>query len=996
MDDGKCGKKTCEAKGRDCPEGYVCDEKKRLCVCDPGCFQEGNEALTCFADRNKGGRVHVCNNSWGSQGLGTKGYCTGVGNQAHCACDPECSSDAKCGDDNGCNGKCDGECEDGKVCVEGSCTDAVPVPDEPKNPTNPTNPTDGTSGGSMSNTDECKPDCTNKACSEDNGCNKGVKCGCPSGLICALNKCVAPAKDTPAATSAAVKCVPGEKKCALDESAVLQCNTAGTGWSESTPCLAGCAGGKCVEQPQTVKPQPIPGCATFTGIKNPGDYECTLGIPDSLDKCELVSGSYQWKQYACSEVAKPAAIDYCNSYCGGTEVTAKADAPISGCVNLGQPCSTKDEGHRACDCGGHGYFDLCSSLTRVWSYSAETDRTCLKPAATNTVNTVSKVFKCLKADGKTFAKAGDACDTSWAGSCGWDGANHCYCKDDGTFAFNNNLADYCKKCMAREIDTNVCSCADITKSNSWVKMGGRVCGTGKTQNISFLCKTPGEAMVEEPCVNGGFCNKDGCGEEKTSCSDLTDAIADVIEKINSGVAHFASQSKASAKFKYHASSSSGYWADSQKMADEINVLEKNGVFQNVKNKAAKFKDPAKFDIACTSPQTVPWCSEQNKQVYRCVEGPIKNAGCYVWDWVMGGGDDCTKNSAGDYCQYEKKETLNSNGDVTGSEYVVDKATGKRNAVGKCAMETKVITFPLGNKIVSHVLGIQGTSLTEKLTTDSKPDYCTADCYFCEGAGCAIGSRLLASTKLNNISSNIFSADYTVKTIMGRNAASFQCTAQCWNGEVETAAVKSNAVSTAAPAPVVAPVVAPVIKKMMEIPIGDLYTCLFFKSSCTVQEAEVLLEYYDCRSSSACGQYQKVVVESSDLAELKARIEKCAKTPDSSCTGGSSTGTTAASGTSFSAGSTTTNLCNATDKNGAKLTGAKCAADGKCYYAARGQACGGQSIVCQATVNKSLYQCFGNVVKSLAVTADGLDCDYLKTVQTCASNQKCDTVSGACK
>ena len=162
------------------------------------------------------------------------------------------------------------------------------------------------------------------------------------------------------------------------------------------------------------------------------------------------------------------------------------------------------------------------------------------------------------------------------------------------------------------------------------------------------------------------------------------------------------------------------------------------------------------------------------------------------------------------------------------------------------------------------------------------------------------------------------------------------------------------------------------------------------------------------------------------AALKARIEKCTKTPDSNCTGGgtssgsfstgskpatsvgvgektgtsfstgtnpaSSAGTGAIPGTSFKAGAAV-NTCNTTDKNGAKLTGAKCAGDGKCYYAARGQACGTYSIYCQATANKPLYQCLGNVLKLLVVTADGLNCDYLKTVQTCAANQKCGVVNG---
>ena len=91
----------------------------------------------------------------------------------------------------------------------------------------------------------------------------------------------------------------------------------------------------------------------------------------------------------------------------------------------------------------------------------------------------------------------------------------------------------------------------------------------------------------------------------------------------------------------------------------------------------------------------------------------------------------------------------------------------------------------------------------------------------------------------------------------------------------------------------------------------------------------------------------------------------------------------------------TAACDIRDQNGAKITGQKCAADGKCYYAARQQACGPFSTYCVGNANKPFYQCFRNVLKSLLVTPDGTDCDYLNTVKTCANGQKCDDKTGTC-
>ena len=257
------------------------------------------------------------------------------------------------------------------------------------------------------------------------------------------------------------------------------------------------------------------------------------------------------------------------------------------------------------------------------------------------------------------------CDPSKTQTCAWfvGTANHCFC-DNGQFKVTSDIKEYCGLCGW---DTKACDC---NYNGSAFAVGKIFCGIDKSQNVSFSCKTPPKTTVEA-CINGSVCGtKNGCGAETPACTDLTNDIIDVVGQINSGTTHFASQSKASTKFKIHASSSSNYWTDSQSLADEINNLEKKGVFENVKNSAAKLKKISgfgKLSVACASPKITPWCSEESAQVYTCAEGPL--SGCYVWNWVMGGSKNCSRNSDGDYCQYTKNAS-----------------TGEKIAAGACSGE----------------------------------------------------------------------------------------------------------------------------------------------------------------------------------------------------------------------------------------------------------------------------------------------------------------------
>jgi hypothetical protein len=718
-------------------------------------------------------------------------------------------------------------------------------------------------------------------------------------------------------------------------------------------CTAGktCLNGKCVESnPVTAHPgsnqtdKPV-GCASSIGLQPPGSYQCTIGATNSLDKCELVSKIYQWKPYKCIDLGKKEAIDYCNKYCGGI------GTDISGCATLGQHCD--HQGARECDCDGV-YFDVCGA---VWGRSGDEDPTlCKKPAATNTVtntvDTVSKGSKCLKADGKTFAKAGDACNTSWLGACGWDGVNHCYCKDDGTFAFDNVLTKYCKKCSNFEKNTTVCSCPDVTKTDgSRVEFGGERCGSGRLLGTSFICDNPGNGMTAKLCLNGSVCSANGCGNENPTCAEFTNAVQNVINGFNNNHIY---DSMPSGNGTY-SKTKNGYYVSDASLFRDINILADKNVFKAVVNNYKNFPNPDKTDIACINPNTIPQCSEENRQAYHCVASPV-GQGCYVWDWLTGGSKPCLNQINGKYCDYAN-------------------ANGTQVLTGECAK----------NKILSHVLTFDAAknSLTETIKTLSNPDSCTANCFYSKGDGCDFSSSaattgtLVSKQKINS-SGNEASITYQVAKIMDKGSARFQCEAQCATGSDETSFVKSNLLSTAN------------------------------AQSCSNELLSwVNSQFHSGASGNPFNNYNPVT-ESNDLkAGVYANFNKSDMgTGNGAGTGiGTGTGTSNASGFSVPQltaeqqkeqliAGVSSNFCNLTDKNGTKVTGQVCATDNnKCYYPTRQQACGNGMIYCAGTASNPLYKCSNNVLMSWSITSDGTGCEY-SVVKACG-NQKCDSGMQAC-
>jgi len=758
----------------------------------------------------------------------------------------ECPDNAACGDGDGCGNVCGGSCEEGKICsADYQCIvpilpvipepvvaapPATPVPETAPEPEEKiTTAFEGERVGSCSKelngttyntkksgyyvvcegremwqypcTDhdmdvpqcnpDCKPDCTDKCDGGDNGCSGKCYGRCPEGKTCEDEICV---KMTSSPDPVPVKkavCTAGARKCTLDEVAVSQCDTGGTGWSEVEQCGAlGCINGVCVKKPA------------------------------GFFKCEGV-------------------------------------------------------------------------------------------------------------------KAGDKCDPNGNKVCGWNGSNHCYCKQSGSdgykYAFNNNLADYCKQCSSKESKTGLCDCSYVDNAGKKIAVpfGKSYCGSvftlpGKANyfaNISYTCVTPGTGTPDSAkianCINGMKCVAgQGCAEPKSQCVAMTKDIRQVYVYV---------QNKNISANGKNLLLKNGACAKNDTECGEVRTFIKDldskygGSFvANIAKRAADAQHKYLFTngadpISC-SDKDRPVClgddgaGSELEEAYICrpstYSGTVNTTNCLVWDWVNGVERPCTLKDD-KYCEY--------NG--------VDPDTKKEIPTGRCAQDKE----PIKNEINAHTLRIEGDSLVETVTTDLDRDHCIANCSYCSGANCAIVRPLVSGFKMENKSGNVSSVDYTVRLILSRGPASFQCDAQCWNGSAKTSVVKSEPVSFDANA--------------------------------------------DDMAAKRLG--SEVTPESQQLGNKTA--------PATQCLGGNCPG----SGQSC-------------DLDGAKLTGSRCAVGGKCYYKSRGQACGQTGVYCAGTVNKPAYLCFGKTLKSLIVTPDGLDCDYLKIVRVCGSNQKCSSAKGVCE
>jgi hypothetical protein len=89
------------------------------------------------------------------------------------------------------------------------------------------------------------------------------------------------------------------------------------------------------------------------------------------------------------------------------------------------------------------------------------------------------------------------------------------------------------------------------------------------------------------------------------------------------------------------------------------------------------------------------------------------------------------------------------------------------------------------------------------------------------------------------------------------------------------------------------------------------------------------------------------------------------------------------------------LCDRKDENGAVIRGKLCPGDLRCYYESRQQACGIYNVYCLGSEAKPQYKCFGNNLKLLTPTANGLDCDYSIILDTCSDDEICDAAGVKC-
>ena len=728
--------------------------------------------------------------------------------------------------------------------------------------------------------------------------------------------------------------------------------------------------------------------------------------------------------YKCANVIYPDCTNKCDGAddgCGGkcNDLCPSGKACEAGvCVKITaaeKPVPVKKlcaPGERKCALD-ESVVSLCNAAGTAWSDVEQCGPLgCINGAC---VKKPEGFFKC------EGVKAGDKCDPNGNKACGWNGSTHCYCQQvSGTsgykYVFNNNLAAYCKQCSSRETKTGLCDCGYVDNATKKVAVpfGKSYCGSvftrpGRTNyyaNVGYTCTAPGSSRPGDAkianCIHGMKCVAgQGCVKQTVTpaCVALTADIIKIYDYAKSG--GIDSNGK-NARLK------SGVCSKNDSNCESIKSYIKSwsgkygsSFIANIAKRANDSQDKYLFTngpdpISC-SDSGRPVClgdegeGKELNEAYVCEafanKGTANTGGCLVWNWVNGGGEECKVRTDGGYCEY--------NG--------TDPDTGKKIPTGLCAKEKQAPA----NEIASHVLKIEGNSLIETVTTDLKPDYCIANCFYCNGAGCAIKTPLVTNFKIAGNSTNVTTIDYTVKLIMSRGAAGFQCDAQCWNGSAKTEVVKSEPVFMAAPK------VETIEDGLAKYPLADLYACLFDADKCCLAKARLLLKYYDCRNSSTCTAYKNINFYSGEKTELENRVAQCRTAPDSKCdcnsdsgisigsfsanpAPSSSVGTGSAPASSFSAGSIAVS-CSVT-QNGSKLNGAKCGTGSKCFYASNGQICTNGVISCAGTANKSRFECFdnGKTLKSLTVTQDGLNCDYNNVVQRCGTGQTCNKTKGVCE
>lgn len=312
-----CGNGTCDDDGIE-----TCDTCPADCGCPVGQICEWGEC--CQPDCT--GKQCGYDGCGGSCGECPEGSLCTLENQCE-VCTPDCV-DMQCGGD-GCGGSC-GECAEGLFCADGKCVaggtceglcgEGIPGDcycDEQCDEFGDCCADVCNFCPELPHCSGCTPDCTDKLCSEDNGC--GSPCGCEAEMLCCDDgackaactdicepQCVGKACGPDGCSGECGQCLAGTKcaegVCAVDNGCTDVCVQGEKGCDENTAwiCVVGAAGctvrtetvcggtlvcqlGACVPGDNTEDPDTDPEPADDSGKGGGGSSGCALGaVPGSL------------------------------------------------------------------------------------------------------------------------------------------------------------------------------------------------------------------------------------------------------------------------------------------------------------------------------------------------------------------------------------------------------------------------------------------------------------------------------------------------------------------------------------------------------------------------------------------------------------------------------------------------------------------------------------------------------------------------------------------
>ncbi|MBI5524823.1 MAG: hypothetical protein HY897_00665 [Deltaproteobacteria bacterium] len=268
------------------------------------------EALDSLTDGGGGGGD-------GGGGGGEDGG--GGGGEDAGTCTPECAG-AACGASDGCGAKCDGTCEEGKVCnASKQCV-----------------------------VEGCEPACAGKACGDDDGCEGKCDGTCPEGEECNTTTFECEGPEDPCETCVATNC-PAEfdqcanknVECALiylcigectDDDCVTDCYMAHPNGQDDYDAVVGCAQTECPEDCGGGDPCAGKLCGDDDGAGGKC-YDCA----DPEEYCDI--DTWTCKPMACVPDCDAKVCgddDGCGDFCRGCADANKACNPTTWlCEDLG-------------------------------------------------------------------------------------------------------------------------------------------------------------------------------------------------------------------------------------------------------------------------------------------------------------------------------------------------------------------------------------------------------------------------------------------------------------------------------------------------------------------------------------------------------------------------------------------------------------------------------------------------------------------------------------